>query len=531
MKPLDSDQLVAYGDIVNIAGPGAGKTTVLLARHFNMLAQGITPKDIMNLTFTASAAQEMQDRSGIVTDDKIFRTFHSFALDLMQREREHHLFPLCDTVIHVRGEQHQLFKDLLRLYPAITTYNSLKTKIEEWQGNNVSPNTAVEETYRTPSTDYFYAQAYNDYELKCRQQGWLDFHGLMVETVRLLETNDEVRLRNTKKFISVDECQDTDVVQFKLLKLIYGGNIFVVGDENQLIYEWRSAQSGNLTNFATNFPGAKTLYLGNNYRSTQAIVRFLKKILPVDNGLGSRMQSMREEGEPVTFTGYTDDYAEGEAVLKMANVDPANSAIIARTNRQLMTIQKMCLAKGIRSRILGRKNVWEHNEVKHLIDLAKKIPNDPRPAHQVLKGLMEEHHLIGKYRHTGGPNEKDPVENLNDIVRMSAKRGTVQEFLKFLNKLTYGAKSDRKPALSLTTVHQAKGREWKNVFVIGAKQGTMPHKDGELLEEARIFFVACSRAADSLNISWYNSPSQFLNDFKEEFDYAEDRQRSDVLQD
>jgi len=527
LKPLNPDQQAAAnaidGDYVVIAGPGSGKTTVLLQRHLNMLSRGISPKDVMNLTFTNSAATEMQERSGIVMDEKVFRTFHSFALDLMQRERAHHLFPLCDTVIGVRGEPFQLLKDLMKLYPAITTFKSLKDKIEEWQCANVDPDQAIEETYRLTGTEYFYACAYKDYEEKCRKQGWLDFHGLMKETVKLLEVNEDVRKRSIKKYVSVDECQDTDTTQFRLLQLIYGGNIFVVGDENQLIYEWRSAQAGNLTNFGRVFPKARTLYLGQNYRSTQKLVSFFKAILPVDNGLASHMVSMREEGLGPTFTRYADEYEESEVVVDSAAADVANTAILARTNRQLMTIQKIAMARGIKSRILGKKNVWEQNEVKHLLDLAKEVKHDDRPAHVVLNELMNQNNLIHRYRNTGSATEKDPVENLNDIIRMSAKRGTTAEFLKWLTKLTYGAKSDKKPALTFSTVHQAKGREWKNVFVIGASQGKMPHKDGELLEEHRIFFVACSRAADSLDISWYGPHSQFLNEFTKEFEtYGEE---------
>ena len=163
----------------------------------------------------------------------------------------------------------------------------------------------------------------------------------MKETVKLLETNDEVRTRNQRKYISVDECQDTDVVQFRLLQLIYGGNIFVVGDENQLIYEWRSAQSGNLSAFGKVFPGATTLYLGQNYRSTRRLVEFFRRILPVDNGLASHLVSEREEGVPPTFTRFDDDLQEASVVLSKIK-DPENTAIIARTNRQLINFQKRC---------------------------------------------------------------------------------------------------------------------------------------------------------------------------------------------
>ena len=359
------------------------------------------------------------------------------------------------------------------------------------------------------------ACAYRDYEKKCRDQGWLDFDSLMKETVKLLETNDEVRTRNQRKYISVDECQDTDVVQFKLLKLIYGGNIFVVGDENQLIYAWRSAQPGNLSSFAQAFPGARTLYLGQNYRSTKKLVEFFKKILPVDNGLASHTVSEREEGIDPTFTKFGDEMQEASVTLSRIT-DPENTAVIARTNRQLLTFQKVCMARNIKSSVLGRKNLWQQAEVAHLLRLAKVKQDDKRPASEVLTELIRQHNLTYLYRNSGSPNEKDPTENLNDLVKMAAKRGTIEEFLEWLRKLTYAVKSKKHPALTLTTVHQAKGREWKHVFVIGARQGMMPHKDGELLEEARIFFVGCSRAADELHISFYGASSQFLNEFKDQ---------------
>jgi superfamily I DNA/RNA helicase len=177
------------------------------------------------------------------------------------------------------------------------------------------------------------------------------------------------------------------------------------------------------------------------------------------------------------------------------------------------------LARGIKSVVAGRKNIWEQTEVAHLLKLARGYSYQAKPAHTVLKDLIEQNNLTWLYRNSGSPNEKDPTENLNDFVKMSAKRGSLAEFLEWLRKLTYGSKGGRykkEPVLTLTTVHQAKGREWKNVFVIGCSQGMMPHKDGELLEERRIFFVACSRAADRLQISYTGAPSMFLEKFEEE---------------
>ena len=508
-----------HGNYVVLAGPGSGKSTTLVQRYLEMITKHRIPaSEILNLTFTAEAAKSLVERVGLFGAKEVFRTFHSFALDLIQREKDHLPFKVNDAVLPTYGADIRLLEDLKRRYPAITTQWSLKDRITEWKSSNVSPEKAMQDTYYDKKGGFFYATAYRDYEIECRQQGWLDFDSLMRETVRLLETRDDVRQRWIRKYICVDECQDTDVVQFRLLQLIYGGNIFVVGDENQLIYEWRSAVAGNLSNFTSHFPGSSTLYLGANYRSTGAIVRFLKKILPVDNGLASHMRSMREEGEKPKIVKYDDEDTEAERVLKQVK-DLNDTAIIARTNRQLRTVQRAALSKGIKTMILGKKDLWQTPEVSHLIELVKPLKAATRPANEVLTEVINEHGLLSLYKYSGGPNEKPPVENLNDFVKLSAKRGSVSEFLEWLRKLKFGCQEaknpnykrrNENPVLALTTVHQAKGREWKNVFVIGCKQGKMPHTEGEITEEKRIFFVAASRAADHLQISYDGPQSQFL---------------------
>jgi superfamily I DNA/RNA helicase len=513
------------GDFVMIAGPGSGKTRVLTERYLKMRARGIPDRDILNLTFTSSAAKEMLERVGLLNADDVFRTFHSFALNLMKQERAHIPFPLCPSIIPVRGEQFMLMKDLLKMYPPITSFFALRDAISGWKAGDVDPETALEEEYSRGIT-YFYAMAYRDYEKKCREQGWLDFDSLMKETVALLENNNDVRGRNKKKYIAVDECQDTDTTQFQLLRLLYDGNLFVVGDENQLIYEWRSAQSGNLSSFSKSYTGARTLYLGQNYRSTQALVEFFKKIIPVDNGLASHMVSMRPAGQSVRFMNYlTEDQEANEVLSDIWNANREDdSAILARTNRQLQLIQRRALSRNIKTEILGKKNVWQENEVKHLIELTREHLMDPRPAAVLMRDLIRTENLVYRYCNTkGNPMEKDPIENMNDIVRMAGRKSkltgqplTVLEFLDWMRKITFMRHTKTEPILTLSTVHQAKGREWKYVYVVGCNQGTMPHINGEFLEESRIFFVACSRAADELQISYSKVRSMFLNEFVEE---------------
>ena len=494
------------GTWVVIAGPGSGKTATLLERHLHMLVNGISQRDILNLTFTSAAATEMVKRIGLLNAESVFRTFHSFALDLIKRERAHVGFQLTDTVIPVKGEDYQLLFDLVKSYPAISSFRTLQGKISEWKRCNIEPEQAIAEAV---GKEYYMARAYEDYEQICREQGWLDFDSLMRESVKLLERNDAVRARNQKKYIAVDECQDTDITQFKLLQLLFAGNILVVGDENQLIYEWRSAQPGNLSNFSRIFPGARTLYLGQNYRSTGRLVQFFKDIIPVDNGLASQMKTDNAEGVIPTFTHFMDDDTEVRQVLGKAIKDPENSVIIARTNRILFNVQRIAASLNIKYKNLGKKDFWEQNEVKALLNLAKDA-TQTQPASEALAEIIRNHNLYNRYRNSGDLLNSDPIENLNNVVKISAGKGNVYEFLNYIRRLTYGRKSRKEKDLMLATVHQAKGREWKHVFVIGCEQGVMPHKDGELAEERRIFFVACSRAAEDLHISWCGSKSMFI---------------------
>jgi DNA helicase-2/ATP-dependent DNA helicase PcrA len=283
-----------------------------------------------------------------------------------------------------------------------------------------------------------------------------------------------------------------------------------VGDENQLIYEWRNAQAGNLSNFEQHFPGAQKLYLGRNYRSSGAIVEFLKRILPVDNGLGSRMFTTNPYGVKPDITRYGDELQEAHQILSRIT-EPGKTAILARTNRQLFKYQEILTLEGHRYRILGKKDFWEQNEVKNLLNIAKDDPSQ-QSANKVFEDIIRRERLLEKYRYSQNPMESDPAENLNDVVKMAVGKGTVKEFLSYLRRLTHARKAHRGEGITLATVHQAKGHEWDYVYIIGVNQKKMPHEDGELPEEKRIFFVASSRAGKELHLSYTGQRSQFWPD-------------------
>ena len=519
--PFNEEQQVALqainGVYVVVAGPGSGKTTVFSQRFKNMLMQGIQEKDILNLTFTSAAAEEMARRTGILNADKVFRTFHSWALDFAKKERDNFPFTLCDTVIPVRGEDYKLIFDLCKNH-GIWDYEDLQGSISAWKRTNITPAMAGQEAIkyrfkrgkRRQVSLVNLANAYADYEIQCREQGWLDFDSLMQETVALLESDNKILYRHQRKYLGVDEAQDTDVVQYKLLKLLFRGNIFVVGDENQLIYEWRSAQPGSLTNFERLFPGAKKLYLGENFRSTGALVSFFREILPVDNGIASHMVTHNADGLPPDFVKFSDDFTEAHWVLERV-CDPARTAILARTNRQLFTFQRVCAAKGIKYNFLGKKDFWDQKEIKTALGHAKEIEDDSQPAHEALAQIIRRHDLVEYFSRREASDDSDPVNNLNGLVQIAVGKGTLKEFLAYVRKLTYARRDVKNvKTLTLATVHQAKGREWDHVFVVGANQGKMPHIEGDPVEEKRIFFVACTRAGKSLTVTFNEEPSEFI---------------------
>ena len=240
---LNEEQTKAVNAIdgVNIivAAPGSGKTTVLIERYKTMLLSGISPSDILNLTFTSAAANEMVSRAGLLGADSVFRTFHSFAIEILKKEKEHLPFKVCDTIIPVAMEDYQLLFDLVKIYPAIN-WRTLQEQIVEWKCANIAPDQAIDESENL-GVEYFYALAYRDYEIKCREQGWLDFDSLMKEVVNLLKSNEEVRNRWKRKYVSVDEAQDTDENQVSLVELLFEKHLFCVGDFNQCVFQWRSA--------------------------------------------------------------------------------------------------------------------------------------------------------------------------------------------------------------------------------------------------------------------------------------------------
>lgn len=589
--PLNPEQREAAdfreGVAVVHAGPGSGKTRTIVERVNRLLEEGYPQENIVALTFTREAAEEMAKRANLSEDQKIFRTFHSLCLEIIHAEREKLPFTLHQAPPEP-GQQRKLLGSLCRANRV--DYKKLTSFISGMKRKGLTPDEALEQALGAEGLHL--AVAYRQYEEQCRAEGWIDFDSMLTETVKLLE-NEEIAQRWQFQFVLVDEAQDTDNVQWKLVELISkeNKNVFAVGDEEQLIYAWRGAIPDGLSKLGQKFPGLRTIFLFRNYRSTPEIVAFCKKFAPKKSELIDRMVSERPSGPLPIIRRFISDGDEAAKIISSI-VDPEHTAILTRTNRQLSRFENACIDRGIKYNLLRKSGFWTQPEVKYLLaylqstqyptDTAMKtiiqspfretkylkkkdlidalanasarernstgrtvpfvklmtepeILNQFQPAQQdnirraaqfirslqgpfqqqipatAIQGILDKADIKTYYEtEEESDGDNDAIENINELSKIAARYQRIPEFLDFARKAIAASRRSRSPRLTLSTVHQAKGKEWAHVYVAGVCKDVLPHKRGELNEEKRIMWVALTRAADELIISWYGGMSPFL---------------------
>ena len=477
------------GAICLQAGPGSGKTATLVGRYKALREAGARKDDILCVTFTKSAGEEMAKRAG----DGNFRTFHSYGYSVVSAEKGR--APMEPEL------RHRLIIKLIRKYGL--DYKELTKYISRCRHMNISPAEAMEET---GEWKYGFPRAYNEYELERAKGGWIDFDSMIRDAVNLLE-DPAVRARHQWKYVMADECQDTDDLQFRFLQLITEkhGNILCVGDPGQSIYMFRGAKPENLTDFTKWFPKGRYLYLGQNYRSTQIITTFVRENYPIQTPLQDKLIAARPtDGEPIEFRLFNTEGDEAESAIVAAQKDPLNSAILARTNRMLGAVENFCIANNIRYQLLGHSGFWKQTEITRAIEKLKSYQG--LQTHAALSLVMPE--LEAKYQVEDATDEdNDALENLKTLREISTRFFACREFVQFANR---AAHAKRQKGITISTVHQAKGTEYTNVFLIGARDGMIPHAKGDYSEEKRIFFVAVSRAKDRLRVSFAGTPSHLI---------------------
>ncbi|CRZ33833.1 DNA helicase-2/ATP-dependent DNA helicase PcrA [Herbinix hemicellulosilytica] len=388
------------GPLLILAGAGSGKTRVLTYRIAYLIEhRNVNPWNILAITFTNKAANEMRERVdkivGAGAENIWVSTFHSTCVRILRRFIDRlgydRNFTIYDT-----DDQKTLMRDVCK-YLDIDTKRipekSILNAISKAKDELISP----EEFEKRAGHDYTqrkYAAAYMEYQRRLKASNALDFDDLIFKTVELFMNDKEALTyyQNRFRYIMVDEYQDTNTAQFKLIHLLASGineygereyNICVVGDDDQSIYKFRGANIYNILNFEQAFPNAKVIKLEQNYRSTKNILNAANEVIA--NNKGRKQKTLwtdNEEGEPVSFTLFESDFEEADRitseikrVVESKQASYNDFAILYRTNAQSRIFEEKLVLKNIPYKIIGALNFYARKEIKDILAYLKTIVN------------------------------------------------------------------------------------------------------------------------------------------------------------
>lgn len=401
---LNKEQRIAVehdkGPLLILAGAGSGKTRVLTHRiAYLMEHKDVNPWNILALTFTNKAASEMRERVdkivGYGSENIWVSTFHSTCVKILRRWIDHIGYDRSFT-IYDTDDQKALMREVckhLNIDTKTLKERTLLSIISSAKDELISP----EEYELRAVGDYNkqkFAGVYKEYQRRLRSNNALDFDDLICKTVELFETSKEALsyYQNRFHYIMVDEYQDTNTAQFKLISLMANGingegsrehNLCVVGDDDQSIYKFRGANIYNILNFEKEYPSAKVIKLEQNYRSTKRILEAANEV--ISNNLGRKEKALwtdNAEGEPVHFTQFEHDYEEADSIVsEIASTVSSGEAsfqdfaILYRTNAQSRVFEEKLVLKNIPYKIIGSINFYARKEIKDLLAYLKTIDN------------------------------------------------------------------------------------------------------------------------------------------------------------
>ncbi len=381
------------GPVLILAGAGSGKTRVLTHRISYLIEEkGVNPWNIMAITFTNKAAAEMRERVDKLVafgaESIWVTTFHSSCVRILRRHIEHLGYSSSFT-IYDTDDQKTLMKDvckMLNIDTKVYKERALLSMISSAKNEMIS----AEEYELNVAGDFAkkkVAQVYKEYEKQLKANNALDFDDLLVKTVRLFQNNEAIleHYQDRFRYIMVDEYQDTNTVQFKLISLLAGKykNLCVVGDDDQSIYKFRGANIYNILNFEKVFPDAKLIKLEQNYRSTSNILNVANAVICNNSGRKDKtLWTDNEDGNKIKVRQFDTAFDEAEYVVRdirtLVNGGEGSyndHAILYRTNAQSRMFEEKLVASNIPYKIVGGVNFYARREVKDMLAYLKTINN------------------------------------------------------------------------------------------------------------------------------------------------------------
>lgn len=584
LKDLNQDQRKVvketHGPMIVLAGAGSGKTRVLTYKVLYLInVKHAEPEDILMVTFTNKASNEMKERIELFlsSGSKPFvTTFHALCAKILRMEAKH-IGLSSSYIIYDTQDQLEVIREAMKnLGISSKEYkpSSMLNAISQAKNELLSPQEYLSMARGTWQQTT--AQVYGQYQKILRENQALDFDDLLLTVVRMFEKYPEILNKYQERFryILIDEYQDTNKAQYILTKLLAKKyqNICVVGDFCQSIYSWRGADYKNLVRFKDDFANTKTFSLSQNYRSTQKILDAASSVIarntlhPIlelwtenPNGENLMIYEARNEQDEARFiTNYIGSI--GSAGLNKI-------AVLYRTNAQSRVLEEVFLHEGIPYILVGGTRFYERKEIKDVLSYLRLLinPNDSislKRIEKIGKGRMQK--FLEYQQNLQSIDETDTLDLLDSVMRATSYldlydehdeedrqrlenikelRSVAIEFPKITSFLENVAlveqesmpdrktKIDNKNAVTLMTLHAAKGLEFPIVFMVGMEEGLFPHGRSlmdkqELEEERRLCYVGMTRAKEKLYLSYArrrlffgqrtnNMPSRFIMELPE----------------
>ena len=382
------------GAVLILAGAGSGKTGALTVRIADMLEHGISPYNILAITFTNKAAKEMRARvdklAGPSAEHVWISTFHSTCVQILRREIEK-LDYSRDFSIYDADDQEKVMKEVFKeLNLSITdktyTVRGVVSAISHLKEEMISWEDYAKEVDKADMRAYKTSRVYELYQKRLRRNNALDFDDLIYKTVLLFRTNPDVLnvYQERFKYIMVDEYQDTNTSQYELVRLLAGkyGNLCVVGDDDQSIYGWRGANIRNILDFEKDFPNAVVIKLEQNYRSTKNILTAANEVIKHNSARKDKtLWTENDTGSIIHVFRADNDIEEAVFVTEIINKNALKGkkykdfAVLYRTNAQSRAIEDRFVRKGIPYRLFGGVRFYERKEIKDILAYLKLIDN------------------------------------------------------------------------------------------------------------------------------------------------------------
>ena len=599
------------GPCLVIAGAGSGKTKVLTTRIASLIDSGIDPYNILAITFTNKAAGEMRERVNklINASGAFIGTFHSFGLKIIRENTSFFGLTSAFTLIDTE-DQTSIIKKIMKdinITDKMVSPAFIRSKISFIKNNMLSDSEIA--NFLIAENEKIAVKVYYEYEKILKRNNTLDFDDLLKKPVELFNSNKDVlsKYQERFKYILIDEYQDTNEVQYKLVKLLSKKylNLFVVGDPSQSIYAFRGANFQNILNFEKDFNGCTVIKLPQNYRSTQTILDAANEVIS-HNKQRKDLDLFSDLGKGVNIKyirAYNDEMENKRVVEEIKNLvnegyNRKDIAVFYRTNAQSRLIEEALVKANIPYKVFGSFYFYKRKEIKDLLAYLKlianpsddvsleRIINEPKrkigdKTIEALKekarvnnismfeaidsgkelefknlilnlieiskdtsitGLIDKTLELSKMKETY-ENDKSlesdiRLENLMEFRSVSEtyekETGNVNlsDFLMDVSLVSDAAEySEDSDAVTLMTIHCAKGLEFKVVFIIGLEENIMPiskalYDEGDLEEERRLMYVAITRAKEKLYLLnagrrmlygsiQVNPPSRFISEISD----------------